>query len=104
MSKRTTVTLEPADELALSVFSDPTRPEHAVLVEWAEQHGLTFSGSRSESAVIRTLLRVGAEALRAQALDYGYAALAASFSGEDHAEARELRRRYVNRTDQQFTT
>lgn len=102
MSKRTTVTLEPTDESAVASFTDPTRTEHEVLADWAVRHGLTVTEQSSEATIIRALLRAGAEALQEQALDRGYAALAASFTDEERDEARIMRRRYAERSDSQF--
>jgi hypothetical protein len=42
-----------------------------------------------DAALLRTLIRAGAEALCEHVLDEGYAGLAASYTAEDDAETRE---------------
>jgi len=52
----------------------------------------------SETSLVRTLLRAGVEHLQQGSLDAGYVTLAAEWTGEQHAEAREARRRHLKRT------
>ncbi|MBP2339051.1 hypothetical protein JOF41_005229 [Saccharothrix coeruleofusca] len=90
-TKRITVTLEGAEQAALSVFADPQRAEHAALEAWAAEHGLTVRSS--EAGVVRALLRAGAEALREKALEQGYAHLAeAQRADEDRQAERSTKR------------
>lgn len=96
MARRTTVTLTDIEDLALAPFTDPDRAEHAALVAWAAEHGESLSNA--EAAVLRALLRAGAEALRERVLEQGYAELAASRTDDQRAESREARRRYAERT------
>jgi hypothetical protein len=101
MAKRMSVTLEGEDEQALALFADPGTPEHAALSEWAIGRGLDPARFGSEASVVRALMRAGSDRLREQALDEGYAALAAATPSADRAEAHEARRRYVARTERQ---
>lgn len=101
MARRTTLTLTDADETVLESFADPDRAEHAALVAWAAEHGESLS--RAEAAVLRLLLRAGAEALREKALEVGYAQLAASRTDQDRAESRARRERYAERTDREMS-
>jgi hypothetical protein len=93
------VTLDAPDEQVLELFTDPSRPEHATLEAWASQHGLGVRDA-SEAAVLRTLLRAGAAALREKALEAGYVQLAAE--REDRQERRALRDRAVERARSRF--
>ncbi|MET9260945.1 hypothetical protein [Amycolatopsis sp. NPDC004079] len=88
-TRRVSVTLDLPDQQAVDLFADPARPEHATLEAWAEARGLVMRDD-SDSAVVRTLLRAGAEALREKALEEGYERLAAS--REDTAKERRGRR------------
>ncbi len=102
MSRRITVTLARAEESSVSVFSNPRRSEHAALIAWAAQHG--FTGLGSEASVVRALVQAGAEALREDALDTGYAELAASTDQTERRERRTMRDRYVERTERSAST
>jgi predicted kinase len=89
--KRITVTLEGAEQAALSTFADPQRMEHAVLEAWANERGLPLKSS--EAAIVRVLLRAGVEALMDKALERGYAHLAeAQHADEDRRAERQSRR------------
>jgi hypothetical protein len=101
MAKRTTLTLEDADEALLAPFEQPDSLERTALIGYAAEHGWKVSEYRmSEGALIRTLLRVGAETLRDRALELGYAQLAASYTDEERAEMRaERERRRAQRPD-----
>lgn len=88
-TRRVSVTLDAPDQQAVDLFADPARPEHATLEAWAAARGLVLRDD-SDSAVVRTLLRAGAEALREKALEEGYERLAASH--EDAAKERRARR------------
>lgn len=92
-TKRITVTLEGAEQTALSVFADPERAEHAALEAWADERGLPL---KSEASMVRVLLRAGVEALREQALERGYAKLAevqrADNERADERKSRQARR------------
>src|SRR5215472_8245370 len=95
-TRRVSVTLDGPDQQAIEPFVDPSRPEHAILEAWALQHGLSLRDD-SDAAVLRTLVRAGAEALRDRALEDGYDRLAMS-RAEDEEERRSLRARSVRRT------
>jgi hypothetical protein len=99
-SRRISVTLDGPDQQALEIFTDPSRPEHATLEAWASQHGLNVRDA-SEAAILRTLVRAGAAALREKALEEGYAKLAAQ-SLEDQHERRALRDRAVRKARARF--
>ena len=68
-----------------------------MLEAWAEAHGISVRDA-SDAAILRTLIRAGAEALREKALEEGYARLARSRQ-EDRAERRAIRDRGLNRTE-----
>ncbi len=89
------MTLDAPDQQAIEPFADHTRPEHATLEAWASQHGLNLRDD-SDAAILRTLIRAGAEALREKALEDGYTRLAA-FRTEDEAQRRSIRDRALNR-------
>jgi hypothetical protein len=99
MASRLSVTLEDQDEIIVRDFSRAGSPERLALEEWAADHGFGGDGVRSDAALLRALLRAGAEALRARTLDTGYAALALSYSPGEAAETRAARRAYVDRTE-----
>ena len=105
MTKRMSLTLELADEAAVAAFSEKGTPEHQALLEWATEHGLNPAVVRSDAALMRVLLRAGAETLRERALDEGYAELAAVRSRDAAAatENRQLRGRYARRTDSTYS-
>jgi hypothetical protein len=99
-TKRITVTLEGAEQAALSVFADPERAEHAALVAWADERGLPVR--QSEAGMVRVLLRAGAEALRERALEQGYAQLAETQRADEARKAeRETRRARRAERDQE---
>ncbi len=102
MKKRISVSIDPEEERTIATFGDPTTAERTALTSWAVQHGVDASRLRSQAAVIRALVRVGAQSLRDEALDDGYAALAASLKTSEQttteqAETREARERYLRR-------
>ncbi|HEY4018244.1 MAG TPA: hypothetical protein VGM75_06130 [Pseudonocardiaceae bacterium] len=96
-ARRVSVTLDTSDQQAIEAFADSSRPEHSILEAWAEAHGINVRDA-SDSAILRTLIRAGAEALREKALEDGYARLAMS-RHEDRAERRAIRDRGLERTD-----
>lgn len=100
-TRRISVTLESADQAVLDAFAAPDTGEHATLERWAAEHGVPVRDS-SESAIMRMLARVGAAALREQALEQGYAKLAADASKDDRDERRARRARYTDRVDRRF--
>ena len=104
MSKRLSLSLEPADEAALAAFSDRDTLEHRALLEWAKAHDLDLAPVRSDASLMRVLLRAGAETLRERALDVGYAQMARDQTRDmtEVSEGRRLRQRYVLRTDSTF--
>jgi hypothetical protein len=99
MTTRLSVTLEDQDETIVREFTDQGSPARAALLEWVEDHGMASTDVKSDAALLRILLRVGAEALRSRVLDVGYSALAVSYTAEDHDESRRARARYADRTD-----
>jgi hypothetical protein len=94
-TRRISITLDVPDQQAIEPFADPSRPEHAALEAWAAQHGLNLRDD-SDAAIVRTLIRAGAEALREKALEDGYARLAASRQ-QDKTERRAIRERALSR-------
>ena len=94
-TRRISLTLDVLDQQAIEPFVDPSRPEHAALEAWAALHGITLR-DESDAAIIRTLVRAGAEALLEKALEDGYARLAAS-RHQDQTERRAIRDRALNR-------
>jgi hypothetical protein len=99
-TRRISVTLDAPDQQAIDAFGDPSRPEHATLEAWARQHGLNVRDD-SDAAIVRALVRAGAEALREKALEAGYAKLAAT-RDEDQHERRDLRDRAIRRARARF--
>lgn len=99
MTKRLSVTLGPEDRRLVTSFEDPASAEHAALAAWAAHRGLDPARLATEASIIRALLRAGAESLREQALDEGYAALAGELTAEERDETRAARDRYVRRTE-----
>lgn len=100
-ARRISVSLEASDQEVLDAFATEDRAEHAVLAAWAAERGTPVRDS-SEAALLRVLIRVGAEALRERALEQGYAKLRAAPDVE-RAERAALRDRYAARTDRRFT-
>lgn len=94
-ARRVSVTLDGPDQRAIEAFADPARPEHATLEAWASQHDLNLRDD-SDAAVLRALIRAGAEALQEKALEDGYDLLAKS-RAEDEPERRSLRARSLGR-------
>jgi hypothetical protein len=99
MTRRTSITLEPEDERSISEFTAADSADHAALTEWAAAKGVDPARLTSEASVVRTLLRAGMEALREHVMQEGYAAMAASLRGEDRAETRTARDRYIERSE-----
>ncbi len=102
MARRLSVTLEPEDEALVARFASPGTPENDALRAWANSQGLRAEQVSSDAALLRLLLRVGAESLQENILEVGYAALAELVTNEQHAETRAARRRYADRTDRQM--
>jgi len=99
MSKRLSLSLESEDVAMLTRFTREDSPERRVLISWIALEGMTPEQIRSEAAVLRVLLRAGAERLQEQALDEGYAQLASELDTIGQAEINEVRRRYVRRSE-----
>jgi len=102
MVKRLSVTLEPVDIRALESVSQPASPERRALADWARGQGMELSESAAEAALLRMLVRVGADYLRTAALDLGYARLAVELGADTPDDSRRARDRYVDRTERQF--
>jgi len=99
MSKRLSVTLDADDVRTVEAFADSSTKEHEALLAWATARGLDPAGATSEAALLRLLLRAGADSLRNSALDAAYANLAITLAGEGSADSRAARDRYVRRTE-----
>jgi hypothetical protein len=102
MAKRLSVTLEPPDVRALDSLSDPASPERRALADWARGRGMELPESAAEAALLRMLVRVGADHLRTSVLDLGYARLAVELVAGTADDSRRARDRYVDRTERQF--
>lgn len=97
MTKRLSVTLDDEDVRTIDEFADPNSLAHGALVRWLTGQSVTISAdSLSDAALLRMLVRAGAEALREQTIAEGYAVLAETFD-EGEADVRALRQRYVER-------
>ena len=96
-TRRVSVTLDTPDQQAIEPFADASSPEHSALESWAQAHGISVRDA-SDAAILRTLIRAGAETLRERALEEGYTRLAMS-RREDRAERRAIRDRGLERTD-----
>lgn len=81
------------------MFADSSTKEHEALLAWARARGIDPAGATSEAALLRLLLRAGAESLRGDALDVAYAGLAVTLAEEGSADSRAARGRYVRRTE-----
>lgn len=101
MAKRLSLTLHDDDERALASFMAEGGQERRALLAWAAQHGMK-TASESEAALLRMLIRAGASAIRENALDAGYAALAEA-RDEGDADRRSARRTYLERSDSVHT-
>jgi len=99
MAKRMSITLEREDEAAVDAFAAPGTAENAAMLEWLQEHGDDSGLIGSEAALLRTLMRAGAEALRDRVLDLAYPELAVVLGGEVRSESRGARQRYADRTD-----
>ncbi len=98
MTKRLSLILGETDESVLKPFIRSGTGQHRVLQRWAAEHGV--GNVNSEAAAIRALLQAGADALRDEVLDDGYAELAQVYNGtEEGDERRASRDRYVARTE-----
>jgi len=99
MTKRLSVTLETEDERLISAFASAGSHESVAQRAWAEHRGIDARAATSEAALLRLLLRAGAEALREQVLDSAYAQLAVEVDLNDSNDSRVARDRYVKRTE-----
>lgn len=97
MTKRLSLILGGTDESVLEPFIRSGTGQHRVLQRWAAEHGV--GNVNSEAAAIRALLQAGADALRDEVLDDGYAELAQVYDGTEEDERRAARDRYVARTE-----
>lgn len=99
MAKRLSVTLDDEDVRTMDEFADPNSLAHEALVRWLTGQSVTISAdSLSDAALLRMLVRAGAEALREQTIADGYAALAASQTEDELAESRAIRDRHALRS------
>lgn len=98
MTRRLSLILGDADQEQLAPFIRPGTEHHQVLQRWAATHG--GDTVNSEAAALRTLLQAGADALRDDVLDAGYADLAGTYNtGSADADRRSARDRYVARIE-----
>lgn len=103
MAKRLSVSLDDEDVRTIDEFADPNSLAHEALVRWLTGQSVTISADTlSDAALLRMLVRAGAEALRERAIADGYAVLAASETEEELAESRAFRDRYAQRTDSRY--
>lgn len=93
------VTLHADEEQLLAAFAAEGSADRQALVDWAVDHHVAEPTIRSDAALLRVLVRAGAEAIRARTMDVGYAALALSYGPDEDAERRSARHRYAERTD-----
>ena len=98
MSKRVSLILKDDDEAVLAPYLTEGSAAFEALSRWAIGHGI--GEVKSEASGLRALLQAGAEALREQVLDAGYAQLAEEFNAPDaDAGRRAARDRYIARTE-----
>ena len=90
MGKRTSLTLERADEEIVAPFTHDSAEREALS---ALDPGVNLD---SEAAVLRALIRVGADAVRDMLLEAGYAQMAEEHRSHD-AERQVLRQRRTAR-------
>lgn len=101
MSKRVSLILRHADEAMIAPFLDRGSPAFEVLRQWAHQNDYASGDISSDAAVLRVLLRLGAEALHEQILDTGYAQLASEFnSASTKVERLAARDRSASQADE----
>lgn len=100
MSKRLSLTLEREDEIAVEPFTHAGTPERealAAVLATGPGSGKTVTAllaveGLSDAAILRALIRVGADTIRDRLLADGYAALAEEWAEHDD-ERRALRAR-----------
>lgn len=98
MTKRLSLILGQGDQAVLEPYLRPGTSQHEVLQRWASDHAV--GSVDSEAGAIRALLQAGANALRDDVLDTGYAELAQVYAGtEERGERRSAREHYIARTD-----
>ncbi|WP_109510242.1 hypothetical protein [Nocardioides speluncae] len=104
MTKRLSVTLDDEDVRTIGEFADPNSLAHEALVRWLTGQSLTISAETlSDAALLRMLVRAGAEALREQTIARGYELLAETYDeGDAPAERRAARKVYADRVDRLY--
>lgn len=80
MSKRVSLILRDADEAMIAPFLHRGSPAFEVLRQWAHHNDYAPGDISSDAAVLRILLRAGADAMHEQILDAAYAQLASEFN------------------------
>ena len=101
MSKRVSLILRDADEAMLAPFLHRGSPAFEVLRQWAHHNHHSLGDISSDAAVMRILLRVGAEAMHEQILDAGFAQLASEFhSASTKVERLAARARSASQSDE----
>ncbi|SLD27535.1 Uncharacterised protein [Mycobacteroides abscessus subsp. massiliense] len=101
MSKRVSLILRDADEAMIAPFLHRGSPAFEVLRQWANHNDHVSGDISSDAAVLRILLRVGAEAMHEQILDAGYAQLASEFNSASRKFGRlAARRRSTSQSDE----
>ncbi|MFD6160297.1 hypothetical protein ACFWF7_28310 [Nocardia sp. NPDC060256] len=94
MTRRTTLTLTEREERTLATLGDRKGAEWVLFESIAAHLGYSLTPDASEATVIRVLMSIGAQVLIDEALEQGYAELAAMWPDvHDEDEAREFRRR-----------
>lgn len=93
--------LRDADEATIAPFLDRGTPAFEILRQWARDSAYASGDISSDAAILRILLRVGAEAFHQQMLDAGYTQLASEFnSASTRIERLAARDRSVSQADE----
>jgi hypothetical protein len=93
MSKRLSLTLERGDEDVVEPFTHDSPERHALASLAGNERAESL---HSEAAILRALVRVGADAVRDRVLEQGYAEMADEHRQHDE-ERRALRERRLAR-------
>lgn len=101
MSRRVSLILRDTDEAMIAPFLDRGSPAFEILRQWAHDSDYVSGDISSDAAILRVLLRVGAEAFHEQMLDAGYAQLASEFNSDSTSVERlAARGRSASQTDE----
>lgn len=96
MGRRFSLTLEPADEIALQPFTHDGPARDALTGLVASTPG--GAALATDAAVIRALIRVGVDTVGERVLERGYAEMAAEYRAHDE-ERRRMRARRAARDE-----